>query len=159
MDINPPPGMWAATGATAAKAPTLTEIRRGSFSTDGWHDEHQRHKAGGRGSLDVDGETPSSRKGSYAQDSSMQPRLGKEARTSSSGAREMLGTEPFPTVTEEEMSTVPTRDSMPARKTFLPPNYAVTENDMREALDSKQSYETVDADQSAPLRSLHVGQV
>jgi hypothetical protein len=42
MEVDPPKGMWAATGTVAAKAPTLTAIRRGSFREDGWSSEGQQ---------------------------------------------------------------------------------------------------------------------
>lgn len=38
---DPPPGFFAATAEAAVQAPTIGEIRRGSFGTDGWHAEPQ----------------------------------------------------------------------------------------------------------------------
>ncbi|KAK5122276.1 hypothetical protein LTR85_004187 [Meristemomyces frigidus] len=38
---DPPPGFFAATAEAAAHAPTIGEIRRGSFGADGWHAEPQ----------------------------------------------------------------------------------------------------------------------
>lgn len=46
LESNPPNGMWQATGEIAAKAPTLVEIRRGSFSQGGWTEEGQRENRG-----------------------------------------------------------------------------------------------------------------
>ncbi|KAF2655715.1 hypothetical protein K491DRAFT_411502 [Lophiostoma macrostomum CBS 122681] len=45
MEADPPPGMWAATGTVAAKAPTMEEIRTGSFNTSGWKEAEQRTAA------------------------------------------------------------------------------------------------------------------
>jgi hypothetical protein len=36
LQTDPPPGFFAATAEAASRAPTLGEIRRGSYSTDGW---------------------------------------------------------------------------------------------------------------------------
>lgn len=46
LESNPPNGMWQATGEVASKAPTLNEIRNGSFSYDGWTEEGQRERRG-----------------------------------------------------------------------------------------------------------------
>ncbi|KAF2280522.1 uncharacterized protein EI97DRAFT_124894 [Westerdykella ornata] len=45
MEASPPPGMWAATGTTIARAPTLSDIRRGSSGTPGRHDGTQEETA------------------------------------------------------------------------------------------------------------------
>jgi len=42
LESNPPSGMWQATGEVASKAPSLAEIRRGSFGNSGWSEEGQR---------------------------------------------------------------------------------------------------------------------
>lgn len=80
MEADPPPGMWAATGSAASKAPSLVDIRRGSFGSDGWDDNRQReHRRGSQGSS----ERPDyKRKGSSGR----------------------LGVEPFPALTEERPS-------------------------------------------------------
>ncbi|KAI9862682.1 MAG: hypothetical protein M1813_004178 [Trichoglossum hirsutum] len=36
MEANPPLGMWQATGSAIARAPSLADIRRGSFGSSGW---------------------------------------------------------------------------------------------------------------------------
>lgn len=46
LESNPPNGMWQATGEVASKAPTLNEIRNGSFSYEGWTEEGQRERRG-----------------------------------------------------------------------------------------------------------------
>jgi hypothetical protein len=61
MNSDPPPGFLAASAQTIASAPSMSEIRRGSFSHDGWNQEkqleHDRRRkssatsAGGRGPL------------------------------------------------------------------------------------------------------------
>lgn len=45
LDANPPPGMWHATGHIAAKAPTIADIRRGSFGHSGWTAEGQMDRS------------------------------------------------------------------------------------------------------------------
>ncbi|KAL1961399.1 hypothetical protein VTO42DRAFT_127 [Malbranchea cinnamomea] len=46
LESNPPRGAWMATGEIAAQAPTLDEIRRGSFSSRGWSEEGQLEQRG-----------------------------------------------------------------------------------------------------------------
>ncbi|KAL9108744.1 MAG: hypothetical protein Q9227_006540 [Pyrenula ochraceoflavens] len=46
LESNPPNGMWQATGEVASKAPTLSEIKNGSFSSGGWTEEGQRERRG-----------------------------------------------------------------------------------------------------------------
>lgn len=73
---DPPPGFIAATAAATARAPSVKEIRRGSFGEDGWHG------------------TRTSRPGSR--------RRSNESRERSSAARESHGfVEPFAPLTEE----------------------------------------------------------
>lgn len=43
---NPPYGMWQAAGEVASKAPTLSEIKKGSFCADGWTEEGQLEERG-----------------------------------------------------------------------------------------------------------------
>lgn len=45
MESNPPLGMWQATGESAAQAPSLGDIRRGSFGSSGWDGEGQRRNS------------------------------------------------------------------------------------------------------------------
>lgn len=80
MEANPPPGMWAATGSVASKAPSLVDIRRGSFGSEGWDEQRQREHR--RGSQESSERPANSRKGSSAK----------------------LGVEPFPALTEERPS-------------------------------------------------------
>jgi hypothetical protein len=84
--------MWAATGSVASKAPSLAEIRRGSFGSDGWNHESQRHKAERRASQSEEG---GRKRTNSTPDSPGRPNA---ARAPSSG---LMGSEPFPAVTEE----------------------------------------------------------
>ncbi|CAO2648419.1 Nn.00g076860.m01.CDS01 [Neocucurbitaria sp. VM-36] len=91
MEATPPPGMWAATGTTASKAPSLSDIRKGSFGSEGWNEETQRKRAGSRASQ-AEERSPTDRTS------------GTKRRASSNNA---LSTEPFPALTEEETQHVP----------------------------------------------------
>lgn len=97
MDANPPPGMWAATGSTASKAPSLADIRRGSFGSDGWNEETQRKRASSRTSLEAGNKSP------RWDRANISPLEG--------------GSEPFPAVTEEptreQNSGEANRDALP----------------------------------------------
>jgi hypothetical protein len=46
LESSPGSGFWMATGESAAKAPTLGEIRSGSYTKDGWHEEGQLERRG-----------------------------------------------------------------------------------------------------------------
>jgi hypothetical protein len=85
MEANPPPGMWAATGSTASKAPSIADIRRGSFGSDGWNENTQRKRASTR--------------------TSQEERAKPSRKTSTGTVVTPLegGSEPFPAVTEEDM--------------------------------------------------------
>ncbi|KAI4125766.1 MAG: hypothetical protein LQ347_005241 [Umbilicaria vellea] len=45
MESSPPLGMWQATGESVAQAPSLADIRRGSFGSSGWDGEGQRRNS------------------------------------------------------------------------------------------------------------------
>jgi hypothetical protein len=92
MEANPPPGMWAATGSTASKAPSLADIRRGSFGSDGWNENTQRKRASTR--------------------TSQEERAKPSRKTSTGTVVTPLegGSEPFPAVTEEDMRERPSGD-------------------------------------------------
>jgi hypothetical protein len=88
MEANPPPGMWAATGTTASRVPSLAEIRRGSYGSDGWNQDTQRQRAGSR--------------------TSQEERVRPSRKTSSAVVTPLEGgSEPFPVVTEEDMHERP----------------------------------------------------
>jgi hypothetical protein len=48
MDADVPLGAWAAAAQTTAKAPTIGDIRQGSFSGNGWTSEGQKDANEGR---------------------------------------------------------------------------------------------------------------
>jgi hypothetical protein len=97
MEASPPPGMWAATGTAAAKAPSLSDIRTGSFGSGGWNEHVQRSRAGSRASQRASG----SRTSTTATATSEQPEHAHAStrRTSSNNA---LDTKSFPALAEEE---------------------------------------------------------
>lgn len=72
--------MWAATGSVASKAPSLVDIRRGSFGAEGW--DERRQKEHRHGSQESNERPANNRKGSSGR----------------------LGVEPFPALTEERPS-------------------------------------------------------
>lgn len=41
QESNPPTGMWIATGQIASSIPTISDVRRGTFGSDGWSGEGQ----------------------------------------------------------------------------------------------------------------------
>ncbi|MCJ1399508.1 hypothetical protein MMC11_002710 [Xylographa trunciseda] len=45
LESSPPDGMWSATGEAVANAPSLAEIRRGSYGSNGWDEEGQRRNS------------------------------------------------------------------------------------------------------------------
>ncbi|PGH17286.1 hypothetical protein AJ79_01169 [Helicocarpus griseus UAMH5409] len=82
LESNPPTGMWMATGDIVSRAPTLSEIRSGCFSHDGWTEEGQLE-----------------RRGSTAQD--IQRR--KLSRANTFAARAAAATISVPATTPEEV--------------------------------------------------------
>lgn len=97
MEASPPPGMWAATGQTASRAPSLADIRRGSFGSDGWNDEQQRKRAGSRTSQGE--ERTASTTGERPYNSK---RMASDKSTASM--------KPFPALTEEDTRQANTHD-------------------------------------------------
>jgi hypothetical protein len=150
METNPPPGMWAATGAVTSKAPTLTDIRRGSFSTSGWHEENQKYdRIQRRASQSEEGGKWSLRRTTSNQsttpDSPSRPK--GLNRTGSSGR---LGADPFPAVTEEETHTAPTREiAAPIVEEKVTPQYTSKEKEIGGVPDSKESSEVAEKEDHA----------
>jgi hypothetical protein len=72
QESNPPTGMWIATGQIASSIPSLSDIRRGSFGTDGWSGEGQVVERERRASL--------TRRGSSQANSPRQQHAGQEIR-------------------------------------------------------------------------------
>lgn len=107
METNPPPGFMAATGSVTSKAPSLSDIRKGSYGSGGWSDEPQRHDAHRRASqADENGSWLQRRTSS--QSAADRP---KGMQRGSSDRLKGMGVEPFPALTEEETSTYPTRET------------------------------------------------
>ena len=100
MEAAPPAGMWAATGATVSKAPSLVDIRRGSFGSDGWNEEQQRRRAGSRTSQGEERSTPA------APGDATRPYNGLRKGSGNNA----MGSEPFPALTEEETQHIPRYD-------------------------------------------------
>lgn len=154
MEADVPPGMWAATGQSASKAPTLAEIRRGSFSSQGWNEESQRQKAERRQSQSEESGKRIPRKTSAASESPSRPNLGKSLRTSSSGLLNATkGSEPFPTVAEEEMSAVHTRESHATQVALENPKDDGIEKDIDVGLEPKASSDLNEKSHKPPQQS------
>ncbi|KAF2502602.1 hypothetical protein BU16DRAFT_576584 [Lophium mytilinum] len=140
LEADPPPGMWAATAAHASKAPTLPEIRSGSFSNAGWCDDGQRvaytERRERRASEAEEGGNKrwrlrrTSSALSTAGTNDATPGLTKGKRKSSIGSPE-VGTEPFPPVTEEEMHAIPEEPSH-NHPTWKTPDYDVANDGIAE---------------------------
>lgn len=124
MEASPPPGMWAATGSVTAKAPTLADIRTGSFSDAGWKDEPQRVKA--------------ERRGSQSETNARIKRTGSDLhnvndnespstmRMDPSDKRRSQGTQPvgpFPTLTEEDSNPRPPQEKIPGHDISQAPSF------------------------------------
>lgn len=115
MEADPPPGMWAATGTYASKAPTIPEIRRGSFNpAGGWNEDVQREVDQERRERRASQSEGGGRRWSLSRSASSQSVTAGGARPNLSvGKRKSLtgtpgtGVEPFPSVTEEEMNASP----------------------------------------------------
>ncbi|KAL6708350.1 hypothetical protein ACN47E_003274 [Coniothyrium glycines] len=122
IEANPPPGMWAATGQTVSKAPSLADIRRGSFGSDGWDEQTQRNRASSRTSQGDD----APRSPTSATAPTEEARRPYNPKRKGSGNK-TLSTEPFPTLTEEQTATHHEQDQ-----------------DVAPAIEPKQSSETAD---------------
>ncbi|KAF2834471.1 hypothetical protein M501DRAFT_1009612 [Patellaria atrata CBS 101060] len=107
LEADPPPGMWAATANVTCKAPTLGEIRKGAFTTEGWNEEAQARAEKMRR------ERKSSTGDEDAPERGWRRRLSRTGSGSSGvgGLRginsSMMGTEPFPKLEEEEADSTP----------------------------------------------------
>ncbi|KAL5427685.1 hypothetical protein PMIN06_000264 [Paraphaeosphaeria minitans] len=139
MEASPPPGMWAATGSVTAKAPTLSDIRGGSFGESGWKDRPQRMKAGRKGSRGEGNTRALPRTGSNLQDlveveGAARPPM-STARTSSPEKLRLQGgqsgVEPFPAMTEEEMNAYQPREKGPSENISQAPSYDAAKEDRK----------------------------
>ena len=127
MEADPPPGMWAATGSTVSKAPSLVDIRRGSFGSEGWDERRQRDHR--RGSQDSNERPPNNRKGSSGR----------------------LGVEPFPALTEERPS-FETRERAPQ---YDGPNDVRDVTEIGTGIEPRSSHFTEKSDESAVRQPLN----
>jgi hypothetical protein len=127
MEANPPPGMWAATGATASKAPSLADIRRGSFGSEGWNEHTQRKRAGSRASQE-----DRNRLSKYASNLPVSP---------------SVGTEPFPAVTEEE-----THEHQPVHQA---PVYNGQDKELGTTVELRQSMSLTDKNMDKAQQPMH----
>jgi hypothetical protein len=127
MEANPPPGMWAATGTTTSKAPSLADIRRGSFGSDGWNEDTQRKRAGSRTSQEK------TREPSRVASGSISPLEG--------------GVEPFPAVTEEDM-----REHHSGEATLEAPRYDIKDKDVATDIELRQSNSLTDKNDEGAVR-------
>jgi hypothetical protein len=93
LDADVPTGMWAATGSTAARAPSLSDIRRGSFDRGGWTEHAHRDRRTSAGSFDA--QRPVLSKGSPEAFA---------GRGSSPAVASNTALEPFPVLAEEEIT-------------------------------------------------------
>ncbi|KAK7187148.1 hypothetical protein DPSP01_004031 [Paraphaeosphaeria sporulosa] len=140
MEASPPPGMWAATGSVTAKAPTLADIRGGSFSESGWQDGPQRMKAERKGSQGEGNTRAIQRPGSNLQglvevESIARPPISATRTTSSEKLRShggQSGVEPFPVVTEEEMNAYPQQEKGPSEDISQAPSSDTTKEDLQD---------------------------
>ncbi|KAJ9630819.1 hypothetical protein H2203_001344 [Taxawa tesnikishii (nom. ined.)] len=123
MEVDPPPGMWAATANATSKAPTISEIRRGSFGHGGWAEAAQEDECWGKSRVIKKGSSGGTSSGGVEENevrgeggqglTGLFPALTEEpSRLSQEQDREydkLLHdrVEPFPDVTAQEMGLVP----------------------------------------------------
>jgi hypothetical protein len=104
MEANPPPGFMAATGTVTSKAPSLAEIRRGSYGSGGWNDDSQKYE---RRAYQTDENGTWMQRRSSNQSGTERP---NNMHRGSSDRLKAVGVEPFPALTEERMSKEVTRE-------------------------------------------------
>lgn len=104
LEADPPPGFMAGIGSHASKAPTLPDIRRGSYSKDGWSpiagsgsEKGRREGVQGNRSAGVIGTSDSQDQAATAA----RPGLSARDRKKSGSPTSNSGIEPFPTLLEE----------------------------------------------------------
>lgn len=78
QESNPPTGMWIATGQIASSIPSVSDIRRGSFSGDGWSAQGQVAERERRASLIRRGSSTSKRRSSGNDNRAQSPQAGIE---------------------------------------------------------------------------------
>ncbi|KAF2006135.1 hypothetical protein P154DRAFT_517833 [Amniculicola lignicola CBS 123094] len=144
MEASPPPGMWAATGSVASKAPSITDLRKGSFSSNGWNEEAQRSRAERRLSSTDDTAKRAPRRQSATEsltvESPVKETPGEKSRLQPGGPTG--GLEPFPAVTEEEMSALPTHESVQVDGVMEVPKYDSKQKEMQSTDGTRELSET-----------------
>ncbi|TKX23497.1 hypothetical protein C1H76_4567 [Elsinoe australis] len=116
LDADVPHGMWAATAQATSMAPTMSDIRRGSFGSEGWDGEAQKVHAGEQ-------QQQTQQTGARRPSSAVLGRF--SFRGSPALPEEKETTEPFPTMTnEEKQTTSPTEreESLPKTSTSSGPD-------------------------------------
>ena len=109
----------AATGSVTSKAPSLVDIRRGSYGAGGWNEESQKYGAQRRASqTDEDGNWLQRRTSN--QSNSDRP---KGMHRGSSDRLKTMGVEPFPALTEEELTAQPTQGNRAEEGVSQAPSY------------------------------------
>lgn len=106
MEATPPPGMWAATGNVISKAPSLSDIRGGSFGSAGWTEEQQKRRRRGLSQGATEGGAGRLRSSSHSGSPDVAVPAQPRSPPSPAG---MPSAEPFPTLTEEELEAVPSQ--------------------------------------------------
>ncbi|KAF2758025.1 hypothetical protein EJ05DRAFT_374657 [Pseudovirgaria hyperparasitica] len=76
LDTDLPPGFLAATAAAASKAPTIPDIRHGSFGTEGWNEAAQRRERRSSASEDSTGNRIRARSGASVNAPPASPTIG-----------------------------------------------------------------------------------
>ncbi|KAK4953552.1 hypothetical protein LTR10_008150 [Elasticomyces elasticus] len=133
LQKDPPPGFFAATADTAAHAPTIGEIRRGSFGSDGWHAEQQIQR----------------RQRTFSQESAKRrsrrvSNEDKEREREVDGGRQL-----FPALTEERSHV--SREEPELNAPMLPPYRKEEEELPIESVDTNHTQTRTDHDRIAPI--------
>ena len=120
MDADVPLGAWAAAAQSTAKAPTMGDIRHGSFSGNGWTSEGQKDANEGR--------MRRASSGSSGKIPRLRSAAGAGVPQVDSVQEQHDGAEPFPTMTDNQARTTWT----PATKDGILP-------EEREMMETKES--------------------
>jgi len=137
LNKDPPPGFFAATADTVSHAPTIAEIRRGSFGADGWQADGQREQ----------------RKRTLSQSSSK-----RRSRRISEGDRDRWVDEQpqaFPVLTEEPSEIGRLEESQAGHGaydegSYIPPHRLEQVETPLETQDSKDQYSRTDHKRIVP---------
>ncbi|KAF4555842.1 Hypothetical protein D9617_2g058070 [Elsinoe fawcettii] len=108
MDSNVPLGFMAATAAATSMAPTISDIRRGSFGSDGWDSKAQKEHSNEQDSQQqtAPGRRPSSTLlGRFSYKGAGSPTVPEERDAAPDGSAE-----PFPDMTTAEKQTIQAED-------------------------------------------------